>query len=118
MLRLRAYEKLQNFVQAGIVKKDKKEYTGVKKALAAFFKTAAEFNARFASGDHCRPPLKPGVVHNKLISQMPASVLKPALPATGRGRAKAAKAKLPVQKVRTASGKSGPKGRKAMAQAR
>jgi hypothetical protein len=36
MLRLRAYEKLQNFVQNGIVKKDGKKYKAIPAALAAF----------------------------------------------------------------------------------
>ena len=57
MLRLRAYEKLQHLVQAGIVKKTGKEYTGVASALVTFMATAAEFNAKFASGAHRRPPL-------------------------------------------------------------
>lgn len=57
MLRLRAYEKLQNLVQAGIVKKTGKEYRGVPAGLASFFETAAALNAKFASGEHCRPPV-------------------------------------------------------------
>lgn len=56
MLRLRAYEKLQNLVQAGIVKKTGKEYTGVTAGLANFLATAAELNAKFAAGNHSRPP--------------------------------------------------------------
>lgn len=56
MLRLRAYEKLQNLVQAGIVKKSGKEYTGVVEGLASFLATAAELNAKFAAGNHSRPP--------------------------------------------------------------
>lgn len=56
MLRLRSYEKLQNFLSAGIVTKKGKEYSGAPKALAAFFKTSAEFNARFASGTHTFTP--------------------------------------------------------------
>ncbi len=59
MLRLRAYEKLQNLVQAGIVKKVGKEYKGVPPALATFMATAAELNAKFASGTHSRPPAEP-----------------------------------------------------------
>jgi hypothetical protein len=55
MLRLRAYEKLQNLVQAGIVKKKGKEYTGIASALVTFMETAAELNAKFASGTHSRP---------------------------------------------------------------
>jgi hypothetical protein len=56
MLRLRAYEKLQNFVQAGIAKKTGKEYRGVPKGLDSFHATAAELNAKFAAGNHSRPP--------------------------------------------------------------
>ena len=49
MLRLRAYEKLQNLVAAGIVNKKGKEYIGVPAALATFFATASELNAKFAT---------------------------------------------------------------------
>jgi hypothetical protein len=58
MLRLRAYEKLQNLVQAGIVTKTGKEYRGVAKELATFIATAAELNAEFAAR-------KPGVAPAK-----------------------------------------------------
>src|SRR5438128_2735273 len=61
MLRLRAYEKLQNLVQAGIVKKTGKEYKGVPGALATFMERAAELNAQFAAGAHNRPPSTPAV---------------------------------------------------------
>ena len=57
MLRLRLYEKLQNFVQAGFAKKTGKEYRGVPKGLETFLATAAELNARFAAGTHSRPPV-------------------------------------------------------------
>lgn len=57
MLRLRVYEKLQNLVQAGFVKKTGKEYTGVTAALATFLATAAELNAKFAAGVAGRAPL-------------------------------------------------------------
>jgi hypothetical protein len=56
MLRLRAYEKLQNLVQAGIVKKTGKEYQGVTAGLVSFLATAAELNAKFAAGHHAHPP--------------------------------------------------------------
>ncbi|MEA3209753.1 MAG: hypothetical protein QOE70_2810 [Chthoniobacter sp.] len=59
MLRLRAYEKLQNLVQAGIVKKTGKEYRGVSSALATFLETAAELNAKFASTMQSRLPAPP-----------------------------------------------------------
>ena len=47
MLRLRAYEKLQNLVQAGLVKKVGKEYRGVIARLAEYMETAAGLNAEF-----------------------------------------------------------------------
>ncbi len=47
MLRLRAYEKLQNLVQAGLVKKVGKEYRGVIAGLATYMEAAAEQNAEF-----------------------------------------------------------------------
>lgn len=56
MLRLRAYEKLQQLVQAGVVKKTGKEYKGVAAGLQTFLATAAEMNAKFAAGKHTRPP--------------------------------------------------------------
>jgi hypothetical protein len=58
MLRLRAYEKLQNLVQAGFVKKTGKEYRGVPAGLESFLATAAELNAKFDAGTHSRPPAK------------------------------------------------------------
>jgi len=48
MLRLRAYEKLQNLVTAGVVKKTGREYKGVPAGLASFLAVAAESNAKFA----------------------------------------------------------------------
>ena len=81
MLRLRTYEKLQNFLQAGIVTKVGKEYAGVPKSLAAFFKTSEEFNARFASGTHCRPALgaaKGAVVPVAATGKKPAATKVPA----------------------------------------
>jgi len=61
MLRLRAYEKLQNLVQAGIVKKTGKEYKGVAPALATFIETVTELNANFAAGLHNRLPMAENV---------------------------------------------------------
>lgn len=54
MLRLRAYEKLQNLVGAGIVKKTGKKYRGVGPGIAKFFEAAAELKVKLAAG---RPPL-------------------------------------------------------------
>jgi hypothetical protein len=45
MLRLRAHEKLQKFLLAGLVTKNGKEYTGVPAALSNFLKTATEQKA-------------------------------------------------------------------------
>ncbi len=59
MLRLRAYEKLQNLVGAGIVKKTGKKYRGVTSAIGKFFEASAELNAKFAAGRHNLPPAKP-----------------------------------------------------------
>ena len=101
MLRLRAHEKLQNFLYSGIVTKKGKEYSGVPKALAAFFKTAAEFNARFASGTPFRPLLESTVSET-----------------TTTEGAKVAKTKLPIRKAQEGHGQEGQKGRKAPAQAR
>ncbi len=59
MLRLRAYEKLHNLVEAGIVTKTGKEYRGVKAALATFIETAATLNAEFEARKPGRLPVKP-----------------------------------------------------------
>jgi hypothetical protein len=86
MLRLRAHEKLQNFLFAGIVVKKGKAYSGVPKALEAFFKTAAEFNERFATGTHCHPP-------SKGKAPVAAPAVTPAPVAKAKKVAKVAKAK-------------------------
>ena len=118
MLRLRAYEKLQNLVQAGIVKKAGKEYSGVPKALVAFFATAAEFNERFATGRHCRPPFKSETVQKAPVAAVGAGNLRTASVKTTPKGEKLAKTKLPVRKAQKGHGKEGQKGRKATAQAR
>ena len=118
MLRLRAYEKLQNLVQAGIVKKAGKEYSGVPKALVAFFETAAEFNARFASGKHCRPPFKSETVLKTPVAEVEVKTSRPAAPKPTQKGSKIAKAKLPVRKAQKGLGKKSQKGRKTAAQAR
>ena len=50
MLRLRAYEKLQNLVGAGIVKKTGKKYRGVGPGIVKFFEAAAEMKEKLAAG--------------------------------------------------------------------
>ena len=47
MLRLRAYEKLQMLVSAGVVKKTGKNYQGDHSALTAFHARMAELRTRF-----------------------------------------------------------------------
>ena len=47
MLRLRAYEKLQNLVQVGLIEKTGKEYRGNPGPLAAYLKNMAELNLDF-----------------------------------------------------------------------
>lgn len=69
MLRLRAYEKLQNLVRAGFVVKNGKKYTGVAAALATFLATAADLNAKFAAGTHSRPPGRPAAVQKTPIQE-------------------------------------------------
>jgi hypothetical protein len=118
MLRLRAYEKLQNLVQAGIVKKEGKEYVGVRKALTAFFKTAAEFNARFAAGEHCRPPFKPGALQAKTLAPVEAGNGKPALAKSKTRVVKAEKPKLAAGKAKKAPAKVGARRRKVAARTR
>jgi len=57
ILRLRAYEKLQNLVQAGIVNKTGKEYTGVASALVTFMEAAAEWKVKAALRIQSRPSI-------------------------------------------------------------
>ncbi len=75
MLRLRAYEKLQNLVRAGIVKKTGKEYRGDAAGLRSFLETAAELNAKFAAGTHARAPV---AAPEKAPVSKPAPILKKA----------------------------------------
>lgn len=113
MLRLRAHEKLQNFLRAGIVTKTGKEYTGVPKALEAFFKTAAELRARLATGRYVRPDPAVG----NPVSPEKASEPLAAPSTTATKRPKNAKTKLPVRKAKKGHGKESQKGRKAAAKA-
>ena len=106
MLRLRAHEKLQSFLKSGIVTKNGKEYTGVPKAIEAFIKTAAEFNAKLASGVPFQPTLKAKAAEAEAavaIAEVPkpakaaktvklAKVAKVAKPAGPAAKAKAVKA--------------------------
>ena len=92
MLRLRAYEKLQNLVQAGVVKKVGKEYKGVSAALVTFMATAAELNAKFAAGTHSRPPSVPVVETKspaaKKVAEKPKAAAVAKVPAARKAVAK------------------------------
>lgn len=50
MLRLRAYEKLQGLVSAGMVKKTGKSYKGIDRTLMAFHARLQEFRSKMAQG--------------------------------------------------------------------
>ena len=103
MLRLRAYEKLQNLVRAGIVKKTGKEYRGDAPALRAFLATAADLNAKFAAGIDARKP----------VPTPPAPVVKKSVPAV-KAKAPAAKKKAPAPKAKAKA----PAGKKIVARAK
>lgn len=61
LLRLRAHEKLQNFLHTGIVTKTGKEYSGVPKALVNYFKTTADLKARIEEVRQSRVVLQASV---------------------------------------------------------
>ena len=97
MLRLRAYEKLQNLVRAGIVKKTGKEYRGDIAGLANFLEASAELNAKFAAGVLARAPVVapkevPAVTKAPAARSAPAPKKAPAAKkALARKKAPAAK---------------------------
>lgn len=86
MIRLRAYEKLQNFVRQGIVKKAGTTYIGDGRALASFLATAAEQNATFAAEKEKRnptispKPVKPAAKVKAVKTAKPAKAAKVAKP--------------------------------------
>jgi hypothetical protein len=101
MMRLRAHEKLQNFLHTGVVTKKGKEYTGVPKGLAQFFKTASDMDAR----------------REEIRQSQVALALKDSQ--TGdAGAANFRKSELRVQKAQERDGNEGQKGKKAAAQGR
>jgi len=59
MLRLRAYEKLQKFVDVGVVKKTGKEYRGVAAPLASYMEKSAAMNTEFEARKVSRQPEVP-----------------------------------------------------------
>ncbi len=80
MIRLRAYEKLQNFVRQGIVKKAGTTYIGDGRALASFLATAAEQNATFAAEKEKRNPTVPPKPVKPEAKAKPAKVVKAVKP--------------------------------------
>ena len=116
MLRLRAYEKLQNLVRAGIVKKNGKEYRGDSAGLRSFLETAADLNAKFAAGIHARNPNLPPVVAPAPVAPKKAPVEKKApvakKPAVAKkapvARKVAVSKKAPAPKKVSASKKAAP----------
>lgn len=95
MLRLRAYEKLQNLVRAGIVKKTGKEYRGDAAALRGFLETAAELNAKFAAGVDAR---KPAAAPEPAEPPKKAPVAKKVAPSPKKAPVAAKKAAAPAKK--------------------
>jgi hypothetical protein len=80
MLRLRAYEKLQSLVMAGVVTKTGKEYRGDLDGLARFAAAAAEASEKLSIAKSMRPASLP--------------ILAPKLTAKQQGRRKTAKPPL------------------------
>ena len=61
MLRLRTYEKLQNFVNVGIAERTGKEYRAIAPALATYMRESAQLRANIAAGTPVRPAVLPSV---------------------------------------------------------
>ena len=103
MLRLRAYEKLQNLVRAGIVKKTGKEYRGDAAGLRSFLKTAAELNAKFAAGVDAR---KPFVAPTPVVAPKKAPAVKKAPVAAKKTLRPSKKAVVAAKKAPASSKKT------------
>jgi hypothetical protein len=97
MIRLRAYEKLQNFVRQGIVKKAGTTYIGDGRALASFLATAAEQNATFAAEKEKRNPTIPPKPAKPAAK---AKAVKTAKPAKDAKAAKPKKVTKPAAKAK------------------
>ena len=93
MIRLRAYEKLQNFVRLGIVKKAGTTYVGDGRALATFLATAAEQNATFAAEKEKRTTAALATLVKPAAKAKPAKAVKPKKPAKAAAKAPATKKK-------------------------
>jgi hypothetical protein len=117
MLRLRAYEKLQNLVQQGIVTKTAKEYQGVAAALKRFLAAAAEQNAKIASGTQAGLDARRKVApKTSLIKEEPVTPRHSPSVTTPKG-SKNAHTELPVRKTEKRLGQKSQEGRKAAAKA-
>lgn len=97
MLRLRAYEKLQNLVGAGIVKKTGKKYRGVGPGIAKFFEAAAEMKEKLAAG---RPTHLPAAAPAAPAAL--AALAAPAAPVAPAKLGKAVKLVKPAKVVKAA----------------
>jgi hypothetical protein len=91
MIRLRAYEKLQNFVRLGIVKKAGTNYVGDGRALATFLATAAEQNATFAAEKERRAVAVQPVPAKPVAKAKPVKIAKAVKAVKTKKPAKAAK---------------------------
>ena len=93
MIRLRAYEKLQNFVRLGIVKKAGTNYVGDGRALATFLATAAEQNATFAAEKEKRTTALQATLAKPAPKAKVVKAVKAAKPAKAAAKAPASRKK-------------------------
>jgi len=117
MLRLRAYEKLQNLVQQGIVTKTAKEYQGVPPALKRFLAAAAEQNAKTALGSQAAMEARRKAASmTSLVKEEPVTPRHSPSVTTPKA-SKNANTELPVRKAEKGLGQKSQERRKAAAKA-
>jgi hypothetical protein len=120
MLRLRAYEKLQNLVQQGIVTKTAKEYQGVAPALKRFLAAAAEQNAKTALGSQAameaRKKAASTASKTSLVKEEPVTPRHSPSVTTPKA-SKNANTELPVRKAEKGLGQKSQERRKTTAKA-
>jgi hypothetical protein len=117
MLRLRAYEKLQNLVQQGIVTKTMKEYQGVAPALKRFLEAAAEQNAKMASGNHVGLDARRKAASKTSLFKEDPVTPRHSPSVTPPKASKNANTELPVRKAEKGLGQKSQERRKAAAKA-
>jgi hypothetical protein len=117
MLRLRAYEKLQNLVQQGIVTKTAKEYQGVPAALKRFLAAAAEQNAKTASGSQAAVDARKKTAPKTSLFKEDPVTPRHSPSVTTPKVSKNANTELPVRKAEKGLGQKSQEGRKAAAKA-